>query len=58
MAGPDRDWLLARSNIRRLVQAADSVSDDDALPIDIRRAFTDLENALNRVRRALKKHDM
>ena len=58
MATANKDWLLTRTNIRRLMQAADDTADDNDLPIDLRRAYADLENALDRVRRALKKYDM
>ena len=56
MATADKDWVLVRSNIIRLMQAADDVSDDQEIPREVRKNYGDLEVVLARIVQALRRY--
>lgn len=58
MVAGDKDWLLERSNIRRLSRGADDAAEDDNLPRQVRKEFQELESVLQRITRVLRQHDM
>ena len=56
MASIDREWIMNRRNIRSLQRAADAAGDDESTPRGLKRHFTDLEEILRRLDRALKRY--
>ena len=56
MATADKDWLLVRSNIIRLMQGADDVAEDPDIPHNVRRYYNDLENLLADIAQALRRY--
>ncbi len=54
----NQDWVLTRSNITQLRNAADRASNNDKIPLPLRRYFIELESVLRRIEITLQDYDM
>jgi hypothetical protein len=51
----NKNWLLTRSNIRRLRQAADAAADDAGISRTLKNYFIDLQNILGDIENELRR---
>jgi hypothetical protein len=53
----DKEWLFNRRNIRRLRRAADDAAEGRHTPRELKNYFIDLENVLDDLENALRRHN-
>ncbi len=53
----NKNWLLRRSNIRRLRQAADAAADDADISRTLKNYFIDLQNILGDIENELRRNN-